>query len=571
MIEAFTRRHTPKKTQRNLTYDEQLGAKVKVHGQTPLFAEDEDEAEEVAPKSDEDDDMVEVAGETLQNPFDDEAVARNLQQEEFEAPPSSDPPDISIQLAVEQSQREAARRRDEEDLALIRALQASKSDARLQFVAGAKEPSIAATNTTASLAGDSEEDDFEEVEVPDPSIMERSNSEAPFLQNQHQRLDQPLEVSPMGLRAETPLDSEDEALIGAAIDQDQENQARKAVALAPGPEERVLAKPSISPPAAKEVQETHISTVDAPSGISVEQRRYTALDTANPKHQEERATYSGPSVTTANTEKLQSAAKVSRPKDVFPPQRKQLSVHMPITNIQPPRRNDLYPPSAPTPTVTMTGKATVIPDHPHLFSPHQNEIATNGLLDDPISEEVDLAPAESVGSREKVDGKPESPEPRDTHRIEAEVDDFDEDDLDDSRSLEWSVSPEPERRQTQTDTFPAPPPDLEEDEGGIDMNAEGDDYARFLAEIKGRNLEQVRQEIDNEIRNLNQQNKVAMRDSEDITHQMVAQIQVCPPDVIRIMHDVVILYSLSFYFGSSESHTSLRPWKPRRNALNWPN
>lgn len=82
-----------------------------------------------------------------------------------------------------------------------------------------------------------------------------------------------------------------------------------------------------------------------------------------------------------------------------------------------------------------------------------------------------------------------------------------------------------ERAEHRKGIFPAPPQGLAEDEGGVDMNAEGDDYARFLAQIKGRNLDTVRQEIDNEIRTLNQQNKVSMRDSEDITQQMIAQIQ----------------------------------------------
>jgi hypothetical protein len=207
-------------------------------------------------------------------------------------------------------------------------------------------------------------------------------------------------------------------------------------------------------------------------------------------------------------------------------------VQMPTTHIQPQSKVDAFPRSEATISTLKTGKTTDTHDHGYnVPSPRNNEVSTNGLLDDPVLEAtVDAAPAEGAAAQDNTGDTLESAKMRDANEREAESDDLDEDDLlDDSRSLEWSVSPEPERRQTQTDTFPAPPPDLEEDEGGIDMNAEGDDYARFLAEIKGRNLEQVRQEIDNEIRDLNQQNKVAMRDSEDITHQMVAQIQVCSP------------------------------------------
>ncbi|WVN88378.1 uncharacterized protein L203_103584 [Cryptococcus depauperatus CBS 7841] len=58
-----------------------------------------------------------------------------------------------------------------------------------------------------------------------------------------------------------------------------------------------------------------------------------------------------------------------------------------------------------------------------------------------------------------------------------------------------------------------------------DVAAESDDYARFVASIKNRDLSEVRREIDDEIRILNSENKVAMRDSDEITQAMIAQIQ----------------------------------------------
>ncbi|BEI86767.1 hypothetical protein CcaverHIS002_0701130 [Cutaneotrichosporon cavernicola] len=58
-----------------------------------------------------------------------------------------------------------------------------------------------------------------------------------------------------------------------------------------------------------------------------------------------------------------------------------------------------------------------------------------------------------------------------------------------------------------------------------DMVAEEDEYARFLAQIQNRDLAEVRTEIDDEIRILNQQTKAAMRDSDEITQSMVVQIQ----------------------------------------------
>lgn len=108
-----------------------------------------------------------------------------------------------------------------------------------------------------------------------------------------------------------------------------------------------------------------------------------------------------------------------------------------------------------------------------------------------------------------------------------------EGDLDDSRSIEWSRSPSPTRRPPLQNTTSANsvPSEVEPDTEDVDMDAqdmvgEQDDYARFMAQIKNRNLDEVRTEIDDEIRVLHGQNKVAQRDSDEITLAMIAQIQV---------------------------------------------
>lgn len=61
----------------------------------------------------------------------------------------------------------------------------------------------------------------------------------------------------------------------------------------------------------------------------------------------------------------------------------------------------------------------------------------------------------------------------------------------------------------------------------MDAHAEEGEFARFVSQVKGRDLDDVRAEIDEEIKSLNQQRKIAMRDSEDITQQMISQIMVC--------------------------------------------
>lgn len=60
----------------------------------------------------------------------------------------------------------------------------------------------------------------------------------------------------------------------------------------------------------------------------------------------------------------------------------------------------------------------------------------------------------------------------------------------------------------------------------MDPQAEEGEFARFISQVKGKDINAVRREIDEEIRDLHQQRKAAMRDSEDITQQMVSQIMI---------------------------------------------
>lgn len=60
----------------------------------------------------------------------------------------------------------------------------------------------------------------------------------------------------------------------------------------------------------------------------------------------------------------------------------------------------------------------------------------------------------------------------------------------------------------------------------IDVHEEEGEFARFAAQVKGKDLDSVRRELDDEIRQLHQQRKAAMRDSEDVTQNMIAQVMV---------------------------------------------
>lgn len=60
----------------------------------------------------------------------------------------------------------------------------------------------------------------------------------------------------------------------------------------------------------------------------------------------------------------------------------------------------------------------------------------------------------------------------------------------------------------------------------MDPDAEAGEFARWMSQVKGRDLDDVRKEIEQEINGLRKERKAAMRDSEDITGQMIAQIMV---------------------------------------------
>lgn len=95
---------------------------------------------------------------------------------------------------------------------------------------------------------------------------------------------------------------------------------------------------------------------------------------------------------------------------------------------------------------------------------------------------------------------------------------------------DWSRSPSPVEDSLFATETPASKATTVEDSWDaaqeMDPHAEEGEFAHFLSQVKGKDLDDVRREIDEEIKTLNKQKKAAMRDSEDITQQMIAQIMV---------------------------------------------
>lgn len=148
----------------------------------------------------------------------------------------------------------------------------------------------------------------------------------------------------------------------------------------------------------------------------------------------------------------------------------------------------------------------------------------------------------------------------------------------DAHSTRWSRSPSPtlvvshpEETGVETTAQASTSTSTKHDEWDaaheMDPQAEEGEYARFMSQVRGKDLDSVRKEIDDEIQSLHQQRKVAMRDSDDITQQMSSQIMVRPSfrpsSSICCTHANETDRSCSV---CSESLTSPHRWKPRPNA-----
>lgn len=134
--------------------------------------------------------------------------------------------------------------------------------------------------------------------------------------------------------------------------------------------------------------------------------------------------------------------------------------------------------------------------------------------------------ARESGSRASSDLRPaSSPRPRvSSPAVRAPEEDSDH------SVIEWSRSPSPvaelltkdvsavERRTENEESWDA----AQE----MDPHQEAGEFARFVSQMKGKDLDTVRNEIDEEIKELNRQKKAAIRDSEDVTQHMISQIMV---------------------------------------------
>jgi DNA excision repair protein ERCC-5 len=604
-LDAIARRHTPKKAGGKQTYDQVIKAKPKQKESVPLFIEDDVEVENA-----------EDGGDNAVDEFEEVQANRSVTTHVPVEPPSSDVemeeievevpiPDLDLRAAMSESVIEALRRREEEDRALLAALRASKSDARLHFDAAEKDGSIAETRSTMTESVKdlgSDDDDESMEEIPLEKTTGRKTAAEPFSEVSPFFPPEPPVAGPSRTRvdSETPnktvvtskdyarppsptlqsnglLDmiddpSTDDAaplvnllLVDPEVDALQQTPKSKSKAQAVDPFSTPLAKPAKQPAEPRsEARNSHGPIVnDRPLVTPAKVQPERPQPPVQVPRQQETIKRSAPSLPQVRaTKTIEMPSVPVAPKSTRGSgkenhaQKEKAETPASEAQIAPSRRPFTASTSDPSPFLDVADKMDEEPEansNPReqqimsLPAPRSAEIETDvepivqpdpGVAGTPDDKEKDMeweaspppAPKQLSRNVSKALSDVQQQDNFDRALLRASRDP-DEDDFDDSLSIRDDDDDsddglsEHERAEHRKGIFPAPPRDLAEDEGGVDMNAEGDDYARFLSQIKGRNLIEVRQEIDNEIRTLNQQNKVAMRDSEEITHQMVAQIQ----------------------------------------------
>ena len=174
-------------------------------------------------------------------------------------------------------------------------------------------------------------------------------------------------------------------------------------------------------------------------------------------------------------------------------------------------------------------------ESPPTSSPQDNPISVASNVN--TSKSVPLNPIEAskghVQGLPQVDFLPSVPSPHLALSTGVVIEDIAEENI----PSDWDRSPSPgagNSSERDTSKLAAPNEDWDAAQE-MDVVAEERDFAQFLSQMKGQDLEAARREIDNEIRDLNKQKKVAMRDSEDVTQHMISQIMVQSPDIANFI------------------------------------
>ncbi|KAI6168059.1 hypothetical protein EDD17DRAFT_1453682, partial [Pisolithus thermaeus] len=176
------------------------------------------------------------------------------------------------------------------------------------------------------------------------------------------------------------------------------------------------------------------------------------------------------------------------------------------------------------PTIQTNHTVIAVDSEPPTIDDDMNEIVFRKDSNTPVT--ADVLPTDAIISKDvrerkvHVSAQPNSFLPGQTTTSEVTIVEGDNDSI-----IEWSRSPSPAGAgilpTLRSETAMVEDWDAAQE---MDPQAEEGEFARFVSQVKGRDIEVVRHEIDEEIRILNQQRKAALRDSDDITQRMISQI-----------------------------------------------
>ncbi|ORY21108.1 hypothetical protein BCR39DRAFT_554229 [Naematelia encephala] len=479
ILEAIAARYAPKKPVRApLDLPVSSFGKRRRPDAAPLFASEEDELEAVVPTAN------------------DEALALALQQEEL----GSD--------------------EEEADADLARALALSRRDAG-RAKSTAKSPS-----PQPQQGSDDSDDSFEEV-----SLVPSERSTPQILSEAH--TPEPIDVDDIDtdrqIKAQLPKRAKlsdqvtsTNALkaVDAALRKEQEPKyipvsSTKRERSTPARQTSSKLTPSLPVPAPSRepivIDDDEEEEEDKPSGPAHQSQSSVKSPVDGRVATNGVAPISRPTASSSDTSKAATAA-------VNATLRREAAAQPPpsarVTGIQAP--DEIHVESTPTTGAGRPGIAPLLSANSNVKAPERGRY---------------FQPSRTV-STETIESAEEQADESLSRRQPLPASDDEGEDVDDSRSIEWSRSPSPRavgrpplQLEKSASSIPSEVEDDDVDMAPADMVEETDDYARFIASIKNRDLNEVRTEIDDEIRILNNQTKVALRDSDEITQAMVAQIQ----------------------------------------------
>jgi DNA excision repair protein ERCC-5 len=554
VLEAIAARYAPKKAPRaSLDIEPKSFGKARLPGAMPLFeSTEEDEEPEVVPSAN------------------DEALALALQQEELGSDEEEADLDLARALAI--SRKEADVRAMSVESVHSATSEDSFEEVSLAPSAVPTPQNLSAQPTPIEIDIADEDEDMEEVTAPlAPSTsLDKSIIPAQATNNQSSQLSQVTQNNQVASAAVAPKPDQPHHVVSSPSDLQEVDQKLEAA---------FANSRSIQTQVSKNIQPS--STAEKPIIVEDDDDDFMEIVPSPAK----------PVVASSSTkgdQRQQSVAKPSRlrqdtsegiPKNMraggsVPPPRpilpERTSKDAELATARPPLPRSLSRLSQrPSPALSRASSARSISRTP-APDPEDPDNLSNSLLGIRATRPVDRhsymeMAEESVPSSHQgsvYDGENNDSNDEDEDKEE------DEDD-----QIEWSKSPSPgpvSRPPLQPaqsgETIPSEVEDNDEDMAPAEMVAEQDDYARFMASIRNRDLNEVRGEIDDEIRVLNNQNKVAMRDSDEITQAMVAQIQVCYTQLAMRRKA-----NNRPYFDIMVYPTSPHPWKPKLNVPNLPN